>query len=80
MLSEERWRHICDAHPELEAYRADLLRAIGGTEHVVPGRTTGEEWFYAEGVGPSRWLKIVVSFADGDTGRIITAFARRRRP
>lgn len=80
VLSAERWRHICEAHPELQAFRRDLLRAIGEAEHVMPGRTPGEEWFYAPGVGPSNWLKIVVSFTDGETGRIITAFARRRRP
>ncbi len=79
-LSSERWRHICEAHPELETYRSDLLSAIGDVEHVMPGRTAGEEWFYAEGVGPSRWLKIVISFSNDGTGRIITAFARRRKP
>jgi hypothetical protein len=64
----------------LRPYRAELLRAVAEAEHVLPGRTAGEEWFYADGIGPSRWLKIVVAFASDGTGRIITAFARRRKP
>ena len=80
VLEVERWQHISEAHPELEPYRAALLRAVGAAERIVPGRAEGEEWFYAEGVGPSRWIKIVIVFASDGTGRIITAFARRRKP
>jgi hypothetical protein len=80
VLEGERWRHICEAHRELRAYRAELLRAVGEAKHVLPGRAAGEEWFYADGIGPSRWLKVVVAFASDGTGRTITAFARRRKP
>jgi hypothetical protein len=79
VVSAERWAHICEAHPELEAYRSELLTAIAGAVHVLPGRAAGEEWFYAECVGPSR-RRVVISFTGGETGRIITAFAGRRKP
>jgi hypothetical protein len=39
----------------------------------------GEEWFYVEGAGPSRYLKVVVAFNAG-RGTIITGFARRSMP
>jgi hypothetical protein len=48
VLSAERWRHICDGHPELGEYRSDLLKAIGHAVQVIPGRKSGEEWFYVE--------------------------------
>jgi hypothetical protein len=37
------------------------------------------EWFYAAGVGPSRWLKVVVVY-EGQRGFIVTAHARRSFP
>lgn len=40
----------------------------------------GEEWFYLHDAGPSRWLKVVVVFDRPASGRIITAFPRRRKP
>jgi hypothetical protein len=39
----------------------------------------GEEWFYLRVLGPSRWLKVVVTYREG-LGRIHTAFARRAFP
>jgi len=45
----------------------------------MPGRHHGEEWFYLEGAGPSRWLKVVVHY-EGKSGRIVTAFGRRSMP
>jgi hypothetical protein len=80
VLSIERWQHIIDAHPEIEAHEEDVLRAIASPTAVLAGRESDEEWFYLEGAGPSRWLKVVVSFDGPQSGRIITAFARRRKP
>jgi hypothetical protein len=47
---------------------------------VLAGREADEEWLYLEGAGPSRWLKVVVVFDSANRGRIITSFARRRKP
>jgi hypothetical protein len=80
LLSPERWRHIISAHPEMEAYETEVRRAVEAPTTVLSGREPNEEWLYLEGVGPSRWLKIVVVFDSGDRGRIITSFARRRKP
>jgi hypothetical protein len=46
----------------------------------MAGREPDEEWLYLEGAGPSRWLKVVVVFDSENRGRIITSFARRRKP
>jgi hypothetical protein len=79
-LSAERWRHIISGHPELEGCRADIVRAVESPSEMLAGRAPDEEWFYLAGAGPSRWLKVVVVFDRASSGRIITAFGRRRKP
>jgi hypothetical protein len=84
-LTEERWAHIVGAeppgagHPELAQHLDPVLRAVQAPDHRLAGRRDGEEWFYREGAGPSRYLKVVVAY-DGREGRIITAFGRRSMP
>jgi hypothetical protein len=74
LLDTERWDHIIDGHPELGEIQDEILRAIESPTDVLKGRTSDEEWFYLEGAGPSRWLKVVVAFDQANGGRIITAF------
>lgn len=84
-LTSERWAHIVGAgpdrvgHPELEAHAPDIIRAISDPSVRLAGRLPNEEWFYLEGVGPSRYLKVVVAFTSR-RGLVITAFARRSMP
>jgi hypothetical protein len=78
-LTEERWRHIVAGHPELAPYLAVVTRAVREPDRRMAGRQVDEEWFYLEGAGPSRWLKVVVHY-EGGRGRIVTAFARRSMP
>ncbi|HEX3173003.1 MAG TPA: hypothetical protein VHQ43_02140 [Solirubrobacterales bacterium] len=80
LLSPARWRHIVSAHPEIETYAKEICRAVESPTAVLAGREPDEEWLYLEGAGPSRWLKVVVVFDSEDRGRIITSFARRRKP
>jgi hypothetical protein len=80
LLSAERWQHIVSAHPEIEAYEDEICRAVESPTTVLGGREPDEEWLYLEGAGPSRWLKVVVAFDSESHGRIITSFARRRKP
>jgi hypothetical protein len=80
LLSLDRWRHVVSAHPEIETCKGDIRRAVEAPTSVIAGREPDEEWLYLEGVGPSRWLKVVVVFDSEDRGRIITSFARRRKP
>lgn len=80
MLTPERWRHIVGGHPEIAVCEEEIRRAVESPTAVLPGRGPAEEWLYLEGVGPSRWLKVVVVFDRAELGRIITAFPRRRKP
>jgi hypothetical protein len=79
-LEVERWKHIISGHPELRGTQADIVRAVESPSEVLAGRAPDEEWFYLAGAGPSRWLKVVVVFDRQGSGRIITAFGRRRKP
>lgn len=80
LLSLERWQHIVSGHPEIEVYEQEIRRTVESPTAVLSGREPGEEWLYLKGAGPSRWLKVVVAFDSAERGRIITAFARRRKP
>jgi hypothetical protein len=64
----------------VEVYLTDIRRAVEAQTAVMAGREPNEEWLYLEGAGPSRWLKVVVIFDSESRGRIITSFARRRKP
>jgi hypothetical protein len=79
-LDAERWLHIIDGHPELRDIQGEILRAVEAPSEVLAGRMPDEEWFYLAEAGPSRWLKVVVVFDRSGSGRIITAFGRRRKP
>jgi hypothetical protein len=79
-LIEERWEHIMSSHPELAGRRADVLDTVRVPSRRLLGPTVGEEWFYRENIGPSRWLKVVVRYDSIERGRIVTAFARRSMP
>jgi hypothetical protein len=77
-LTEARWRHIIEGHPELWAHQGRVLAAINEGERR-PGRWPDEEWFYLATSRPSRWLKVVVRYNSG-RGEIVTAFPRRSLP
>lgn len=79
-LTEERWGHIVTGHPELESHLADILTVVRKPQHRLQGRSEGEEWLYLDGLGPSRWLKVVVRYGESGDGWIVTAFARRSMP
>jgi hypothetical protein len=78
-LTSERWLHILDDHDELANELEAILQAIARPTLHRSGRMRREEWFYLEGAGPSRYLKVVVHY-ERDRGSIVTAFPRRAFP
>jgi hypothetical protein len=79
VLSAERWLHILDDHEELADELHAILRGLGAPARRRLGRWPDEEWFYLTGLGPSRYVKVVVHYVRGE-GRVITAFPRRAFP
>jgi len=78
-LTEERWGHIIERHPEIGTLEESVRRAVQTPDRHVAGRLANEEWFYLRTEWPSNWLKVVVVYVEG-CGRIVTAFARRSMP
>ena len=72
-LSEERWLHIVESHPELASHRNTVVQALGADVRRLPWKRPGEVWCSLEGVGPTRCLKVLVAY-EGQTGQIMTAF------
>jgi hypothetical protein len=78
-LTEERWSHITERHPEIQAFEEGVMRAVQTPDRRRPGRLANEEWYYLKTDAPSEWLKVVVAYAEG-RGHIVTAHARRSMP
>ena len=47
LLTQPRWRHIADRHPELASSRVAILAAVASPVASRPGHQPSEEWFYA---------------------------------
>lgn len=78
-LTEERWEHICERHPEIVDFEMSVLPAVEAPDHRCFGRATNEEWCYFRTDAPSNWLKVVVAYGEA-RGHIVTAYARRSMP
>ena len=79
LLTPRAWRHILSRHEELGINAEAILDIVAQPDRRAYEPTTGEEWFYRSGIGPSRWIRVVVHY-EADSGRVTTAFPRRRFP
>jgi hypothetical protein len=78
-LTEERWTHITERHPEIKPFAETMLQAVQSPDRSVQGPEPNERWYYLRTDAPSTWIKVVVAYAEG-RGHIVTAFARRSMP
>jgi hypothetical protein len=81
VLAEAVWREkIVRDHPEIDTHMSDVLRAVTRPDHVAADPIfDARTRYYARGVGPSRWLLVVVSY-EQVPARIVSAFANRKDP
>jgi hypothetical protein len=83
VLTLAAWAHICRRHPELAGYRREILLVVAAPSVVERDRRHRQRWrFYRAGLGPSRWLAVIVDFDfTDDPARIVTAHGfRKERP
>lgn len=73
VLTEERWSHIKQRHPELTPHLGEVMRAVREPDRRAPGREPIEEWFFLHWAGPGHRLRVVVHF-ESTEGEIKTAF------
>jgi hypothetical protein len=78
-LTEERWTHITERHPDIKPFAETVLRAVRSADRSLQGPEPSERWYYIKTDAPSAWLKVVVAYAEG-RGHIVTAYARRSMP
>lgn len=78
-LTNERWGHIVERHPDIESRDDEILQAVREPDRRVAGALGNEEWFCAKTDAPSNWLKVVVAYAEG-RGYIVTTHARKSMP
>jgi hypothetical protein len=79
VLDPAGWRHILDEHSEIRSHREAILAIVAAPDHREPDRRPGRERYWRRGVGPSRWLMVVVDY--GPTpARIVTAYGNRKDP
>lgn len=74
-LSEERWGHIQDQHPELCGMLDAILSAVGQPDLVMAGNQG--ELLGVKLIEPQKWL-VAVYREDQVNGLVITAFLTRR--
>jgi hypothetical protein len=79
VLHRTRWSHVLVRHPYIGVEPEVILDAVARHDARIPGRESGEEWFYRRGAGPSAWIRVVVHYEHG-RGVIATAFPRRAFP
>lgn len=73
------WRHIVDEHAELASYREAVLATIATPDHRASDPRPRRERYWRRGVGPSRWLMVVVDYGSVPA-RVVTAYGNRRDP
>jgi hypothetical protein len=79
VLDVEGWRHIVGEHIEMARHQAAVMSAVARPDHRDEDRRPLRERFWRRGLGPSRWLFVVVDFGESPA-RVVTAFGRRDDP
>lgn len=78
-LTVERWAHILDEHGEMTSHREAILATVSAPHHRAPDPRPARERYWRRGLGPSRWLLVVIDFST-DPARIVTAYGNRKDP
>lgn len=74
-LTEERWEHIINKHPELTDQQSELLQAISQPQRILEG--SNDELLAIREFTPGKYL--VVAYREfEDDGFIVTAYLTRR--
>jgi hypothetical protein len=81
VISEFLWQgKVLRDHPELALHFAAVVRAITAPDHVAPDPSfKNRRQHFLREVGPSRWLRVVLSY-EQEPARLVTAFPNRKDP
>jgi hypothetical protein len=81
VLKDEVWREkIVRDHPEMAGHKSNVVQTVAQPDHVASDPSFATRMrYYRRGIGPSRWLLVVVSY-EQTPARIVSAFANRKDP
>lgn len=79
VLDDGGWKHILGEHAEMTAHRDAVLATVTKPQHRRPDPRPSRERYWRRGLGPTRWLLVVVDFRS-QPARIVTAYGNRRDP
>jgi hypothetical protein len=78
-LTQERWDHIVEGHPEIARYLQDVKKCVERADNRTKGNYPDAEKLWARNLGPAKWLTVVVRY-EGRTGTIRTAIGVTKAP
>lgn len=76
-LTSASWTHIVSSHPEMAIYRSEILETVASPHVIKDDPELKRQRFYRSGIGPSRWLRVIVDFSH-KPALIVTAFGFRK--
>ena len=79
LLTEARWEHVLNEHPEMKGHDFEVLVTVPAPDAITPGRF-GRWCYWATRRGVSKWIFVVVDWRLGQEPYVVTAFARRKGP
>jgi hypothetical protein len=80
VLLERIWSEkILCIHPEMETFRADVLRTVEAPDCLESDLRPSRLRCFSTGLGPTVWLLVVVSY-EQKPARVVTAYGYRKDP
>ena len=74
-LTDERWFHITEGHPEMAGYYFEVLEAVGEPEAIYAGND--DECIAVRNLKDEKYIIVIYKVFDDD-GFVITAFLTKR--
>jgi len=79
VLTSAGWGHIIDGHAEISPFLDCVLHAVREPDVITPDPHRGRWRYWQSGVGPSRWLYVVVDWNAAEP-YVVTAYGKRKDP
>ncbi len=74
-LTNERWFHITEGHPEMAGYYFEVLETLGEPEAIFEGKTG--EFIAIRNISDKKYIMVIYKELNND-GFVITAFLTKR--
>jgi hypothetical protein len=80
VVTSARWHeHVLRSHPEMDGHLEAVKDTIRQPDLIQQDEHPDRTRYFRRGVGPDRWLRVVVEFA-GHRDQLVTAFGQENDP